>query len=203
MRVFQLFQHFPLLSLRHRDPNIPVHRHRRSWQGSLALFPSCRKRWYSSWFRDPYASQETEGSWPPSRKFPFVWIHQQRRWFFPCHQISAETSWPVRTEKSILGKRFIHSLRGRRLKGKWKEKQILSAREAPLLPRARSRLQIPFPFFFERLPRTLIYSQPLLNVIYIFLFILFCFSFFPRFSLKTKFYKITLNTNFKPKRFNS
>ena len=101
MRALQLYQHFPLLSLRHRDPNIPVHRHRRSWQGSLALFPSCRKRWYSSWFRDPYASRGTEDSWLPSRKFPFVWIHQQRRWFFPCHQILAETSWPFRAEKSI------------------------------------------------------------------------------------------------------
>lgn len=79
----------------------------------------------------------------------------------------------------------------------------MGAREAPLFPRARSRTQIPFPFFLERLPRTLIYLQPLLNVIYIFLFIPFCFSFFPRFSLKIKFYKITLNTNFKPKRFNS
>ena len=87
--------------VKHRDPNIPVHRHRRSWQGSLALFPSCRKRWYSSWFPDPYASRGTEDSWPPSRKFLFVWIHQQRRWFFPCHQILAETSWPVRTEKSL------------------------------------------------------------------------------------------------------
>lgn len=101
MRILQLSQHLPLLSLKHRDPNIPVHRHHRSWQGSLALFPSCRKRWYSSWFQDPYASRGTEDSWPPSRKFPFVWIHQQRRWFFPCHQILAETSWPVRAEKSI------------------------------------------------------------------------------------------------------
>ena len=101
MQVLQLYQQFPLLSLKHRDPYIPVHRHRRSWQGSLVLFPSCRKRWYSSWFRDPSASRGTEDSWPPSRKFLFVWIHQQRRWFFPCHQILAETSWPVRAEKSI------------------------------------------------------------------------------------------------------
>ena len=125
MRALQLYQHFPLLSLKHRDPNIPVHRHRRSWQGSLALFPSCRKRWYSSWFPDPYASRGTEDSWPPSRKFPFVWIHQQRRWFFPCHQILAGTSWPVRTEESI---RDSFSLGGRRLKGKGKEKQIPGAR---------------------------------------------------------------------------
>ena len=84
---------------------------------------------------------------------------------------------------------------------KGKDKQIPGERKGPLFPRARSRTQIPFPLFFERLPHTLIYSRPLLNIIY-FSFYSFFLLAFPRLSLKIKFYKITLNTNFKPKRFN-
>ena len=163
-------------SERDRDPHIPVHRHRRSWQGSLALFPSCRKRWYSSWFRDPYASRGTEDSWPPSRKFPFVWIHQQRRWFFPCHQILTETSWPVRTEKSILGKRFIHSLRGNMWQAFERKRE---EEEAPLLPRARSRTQNSLPLLF-RTPATHanIFTTSFKCNIYFFFLFFFCSRFF-------------------------
>ena len=65
------------------------------------------------------------------------------------------------------------SLRGKRLK----RKEIPGAREArkardgqgrkrvpapsSLLPRTRSRVQIPFPVPFERLPRSLYFSRPL------------------------------------------
>lgn len=58
--------------------------------------------------------------------------------------------------------------------------------EAPLLPRARFAPKIPFPFFFERLPRTLIYSQPLLNVIYIFSFYSFFVLAFSSFLFENK-----------------